>query len=191
MIAAETFFPIIKQNFTMYDEFIKREKPVKDEIVSLVQESQNSAYEGNSPLKCGLPTGKSKFAAYAARNQPHRYGLKIFADHFGGAPCFRFCSSGRSHLNPETGDGLPKRAIPTPHFHRVDNRGLLMAYQTPALSDKQQAAQIAANLQLGTHLFCQQSNVVSPNGGSVVVRLIVTEMDLSTPDPLDSAIFPL
>src|SRR5260370_40412303 len=100
MIAAETFFPIIKQNFTMYDEFIKREKPVKDEIVSLVQESQNSAYEGNSPLKCGLPTGKSKFAAYAARNQPHRYGFKNFSENFSGPPCFRFFSSWPSHLHP-------------------------------------------------------------------------------------------
>lgn len=191
MIAADTFFPIIKQNFTVYEEFLKRKKPLQDEIVSLVQASQNSAYEGDSPLQCGLPKGKSKFSAHASRNQPHRYGLKISAQYFGEAPCFRFCSSGRAHLNPETGDGLPMRAIPTPHFHRVFDSGILMAYHSDALLDKSKAAQIQSNLQLGTNLFCQESNVVSPSGGSVVVRVIATEMDLSTPDPLDGATFPL
>src|SRR5258706_267505 len=121
MIAADTFFPIIKQNFTVYEEFIKRKKPIQDEIVSLVQASQNSAHEGDSPLQCGLPKGKSKFAAHASRNQPHRYGLKIFAHYFGEAPCFRFCSSGRAHLNPETGDGLPMRARAVRACHSARN----------------------------------------------------------------------
>ena len=111
MIAADTFFPIIKQNFTVYQEFLKRSKPVEDETVSLVQAHHNSAYEGESILKCGLPKGKSKFAAYASRHQPPRYGLKIFASYFGDAPCFRFCSAGRSHFNPETGDGVEDISI--------------------------------------------------------------------------------
>jgi hypothetical protein len=189
VIAVDKFFPIVKQNFTVYEDFLKRTKPVADEIVSLVQSSENSAYEGDSHLTCGLPNGKSKFAAYASRKQPHKYGLKIFAEYFGDAPCFRFCSRGRSHVNPEIGDGLSKRAIPTPHFHRVDSDGNLVAYQSAALQSEQ-AAQITANLQLGTNLFCQESNVVSPSGGFVVVKLIATEMDLSTPDPLDGATFP-
>ena len=192
MIAVEKFFPIVKEKFTVYEEFLKRKKSVQDETVSLLQQSEESAYEGQSALTCGLPRGSSKFAAHASRKQPHKYGLKIFAEYFGDSPCFRFCSAGRSHFNPETGNGLSTRAIPTPHFHKVDSGGILVAYQPAALHDKQEAAQIAANLQLGTNLFCQESNVVSPSGGSVVVKLITTEMDLSTPtpDPLNGAIFP-
>jgi hypothetical protein len=162
-----------------------------DDTVSLVQESQNSAYQGHSALKCGLPSGASRFAAHASRKQPPKYGLKIFAKYFGDSPCFRFCSAGRAHFNPETGNGLPARAVPTPHFHKVDKNGILVAYQSAALHDKQEATQIAANLQLRTNLFCQESNVVTPSGGFVVVKLIATELDLSTPDPLDGATFPL
>ena len=84
MIAADRFFPIIKQDFPAYEQFLKRNKPTEDEIVQLVQESESSAYEGGSELECGLPNGKSKFSAYASRNQPHKYGLKIFAPYYWG-----------------------------------------------------------------------------------------------------------
>jgi hypothetical protein len=154
----------VKQNFAMYEAFLQRIKPVRDAIISLIQGSEHSAYEGSSILTCGLPRGESKFEAYASRTQPHKYGLKILAEYFGDAPCFRFCSGGRSHFNPETGDGLPRRAVPAPHFHRVDSNGILVAYQPAALLSEQ-AAQIATNLQLGTNLFCQESNIVSPSGG--------------------------
>ena len=152
MIAIEKFFPIIKQNFAVYEEFLKRTKSVRAAIVSLVQASENSGYEGEAPLDCDLE-GNSKFTAHASRNQPRKYGLKLFAEYFGNPPCFRFCSAGRSHLNPETGNGLPARAVPTPHFHWVDKNGILVAYQSVALLDKKQAAEISFPFANPAHLW--------------------------------------
>lgn len=120
-----------------------------------------------------------------------KYELKIFANEFGdGRPCFRFCSRGGPHTNQETGDGLPARVVPTPHFHSVDKHGILQAYQTPLLENLEEAAKIARNPQLGTNHFCQVANLFSPSGGSVVLKIIAAELDLSRDDPLDGANLP-
>jgi 3-methyl-2-oxobutanoate hydroxymethyltransferase len=39
-----------------------------------------------------------------------KYGLKLFAKYFGEQACFRFDSSGHTHMNEETGSGLVARA---------------------------------------------------------------------------------
>jgi hypothetical protein len=88
------------------------------------------------------------------------------------------------------GDGFPARTIPTPHFHRVDSRGILMAYQPAPLLDPEECGKIVSNPQLGANLFCLEANLFSPNGGFVVVKSIAAELDLSTPDPLDGETFP-
>jgi len=119
-----------------------------------------------------------------------KYGLKLFAAYFSEKPCFRFCSRGSPHVNEERGDGLPARAVPTPHFHRVDSGGILYAYQSDPLLNPVERDEILCNPQLGANLFCQETNLFSPNGGFVEVKIMATEFDLSTGDPLNGATFP-
>ena len=122
-----------------------------------------------------------------------KYGFRVFAKYFHEKPVFRFCSRGLTHVNPETGDGLPARAIPTPHFHRVDCDGILIAYQSPPLLNPAECDLIVSDPQLGANLFCQEGNFCSPSGGFVVIKTFAAELDLSnieSVDPLDGATFP-
>ena len=45
-------------------------------------------------------------------------------------PCYRFESDGGTHRNPsEEGITLKQRQIPTPHFHRYNEKGENIAYK--------------------------------------------------------------
>lgn len=190
MLCAETYFPKVKQEHSFYQAFESASKITDDHPVILTQESPKVEFKGESEVQFGWNGFDCQFIATRSPKSRMKYGLKIRADYFGEKPCFRFCSRGAPHMNEETGQGLAARLIPTPHFHRIDNRGILYAYQKPPLVDPVESSKIINDPQLGTNLFCQETNLFSPNGSFVVVKIIATELDLSTGDPLDGATFP-
>jgi len=183
------FFPKIQKDFAVYKKFLKRKKQLESDTLLLVQETTKRRCLGNSKVDHGLPSGECKLEGSISIENQKRYSLRIFATHFGANPCFRFCSWGRSHVNRESGKGLPKRVIPTPHFHHVDKHGNMVAY-LGKLTDPREGEKVRKDYQLGANLFCQESSLVSPNGKFVVVKLNTTELGLSIDDPLGSANFP-
>lgn len=59
------------------------------------------------------------------------FKFKLFCKDFMNAPCYRFDSDGRSHVN-RTDDThtLPQRIVSTPHYHRFNEAGVEIAYKT-------------------------------------------------------------
>ena len=191
MICAEIYFPRVEQDFDAYEAFRIRQKTVSAETVLLTQESANVECKGTAVVDAALPSGSCEFIAVRSPKKHMKYSFKIRAEHFDAKPCLRFCSRAHVHVNEETGVGLPGRAVPTPHFHRVDSRGIIFAYKNSALEDTEESDKIVGDPQLGANLFCQETNLVSPSGGTVALKIMTAELLLSSNDPLDGATFPL
>jgi hypothetical protein len=177
-------FPSIKKDFKSYTRFLKRKKPLESGIITFAQEQYKRLYSGNSKI----PSESGRLHGTVAMDDHKNYTLRIFTTLFEPGPCFRFCSSGRVHINQYGDKKLKEFPVTTPHFHKVDKRGVMVAYKGP-LSDPKIEAQ-TKNYQFGLNLFCQESKVVSPNGSSVAIQLTAAEMDLSTDDPLGDINFP-
>ena len=190
MICAEILFPKIGRAFSVFETFMAQSKIASAAPLILTQPTPKVEYRGNTPIQIGWSNFHCEFVATRSPKTRMKYALKIFANQFDEKPCFRFCSSAHTHINHETGDGLPGRSIPTPHFHTVDNDGILRAFQTPPLEDPVESVKISSDPQLGTNHFCQVANLFSPSGGSIVLQFFAAEFDLSTADPLDGATFP-
>ena len=190
MICAEINFPRVARQLAVFEAFAAASKIVEIHPVVLTRDSTKVEYVGKAEVGLGWAGFPCRFEATRSPKVNMKYGLKLFAKYFDEKACFRFDSAGPTHMNEETGGGLVARMVPTPHFHRVDNNGILYAYQTAPLLDTAERAKIISSPQLGANLFCQEANLFSPNGGFVVVKIMATELDLSTGDPLDGATFP-
>jgi hypothetical protein len=193
MICAEISFPKVQQEFAFYAAFLAAMKVVDVCPVVLVQPNPKLEFIGNSSISFGWAGFHCVFEAVKSNKAVIKFGFRIFAKYFHKKPCFRFCSGGPAHINPEIGQGLAARMIPTPHFHRVKSDGILWAYQTPPLLDTAECDRIVSDPQLGANLFCQEGNLCSPSGGFVVIKTFAAELIMSSPnnvDPLDGATFP-
>lgn len=153
MIASNYEFPVVRDNYGKYSAFLASSKRLTVDRLTLFRENEKLEFIGRCAVESDIVDG----CAFEGARSPAavlKFGLKIFVPEFGSPPVFRFCSRGLTHMNPESGSGLPARAVPTPHFHKVDADGILRAYQTPPLLDPVESDQIISDLQLGTNLFC-------------------------------------
>jgi len=166
------------------------EKTTTTDPVALRQSLPQPEHVGRSDILHTVSQHVCFLEAEIADRETLKYSLKIFAPSFGGMLCLRLDSRGGDHINKETGDGLPSRIVPTPHFHKVDKDGWMRAYHTDELRDPRIAEAIASNVALGTNLFCQEVNLVSPSGSTVVLQHIPTELPLSSTGAMDSVSFP-
>jgi hypothetical protein len=191
MIAAQIDYPKIGQSYSVYQAFVAQNKTTDSDPVFLRQPKPKVDYSGSTAVQMGWSYFPCEFEATRSPKALMKYGLRLFASKLDDKPCFRFCSRGHIHINEEMGAGLAARAIPTPHFHRIDSRGILEAYQTPPLADPEECDRIMRDPQRGTNYFCQETNLFSQNGKPILLKIIVSEwFDLSTSDPLRGATFP-
>lgn len=193
MICAEISFQKVEKEFGCYEAFMGATKIVETSPLVLVQPNPKLEFIGNSMVSFGWAGFHCVFEGAKSPKAVTKYAYKVFAKYFHDRPCFRFDSGGPSHMNPETGSGLPSRKVPTPHFHRVDCNGILMAYQTPPLLNPEERDRIVSDPQKGANLFCQEGNLCSQNGGFVEIKTFAAELNLvnsKSIDPLAGATFP-
>ena len=184
------YYPKIGQSFAMYEAFRAQKKTATSCPVELRQPKSDKEYIGRSPVQTTWEQFHCEFEATKSPKVLMKYNLKLFANDFDSKPCFRFKSRGSYHFNTEVGGGLCKRPVECPHFYRVDNRGILEAYRTPAMDDPAESARVVNDPQVGADHFCKEANLFSPTGGSIVLNIIVDGLGFLTTDPLADATFP-
>lgn len=180
----EEFFPSVRDNFPRYESFFQTVKPFPHSEVEL----QLSSCQKKSTLnpRLALAIGGFDFSLHAELIlKGYKYAYKIFCSDFGSAPFFRFDSTGRAHFNEENGGGLTNRAVPTPHYHKVDNDGIMRAYQSDDL--KNHADDIISDLEKGGNMFLNEANITSDE--SVIFRAERPELFVTSPDPLNGVTF--
>ena len=86
------------------------------------------------------------------------FRFRLFCDNFMKRPCYRFESDGPAHEAPPADDRpLPKRSVPTPHFHRYDEEGRNVPYRTDELVSGEE--EFLRDVQRAFVLFCKEENI--------------------------------
>ena len=184
------FFPLVNAEFSEYERVRKTSKATAVDPIDLELRKDKSSHIGRTAVLHSVATRDCFLEGEISERDLLKYTLKIFVPSFGSPPCLRIDSRGNDHLNHETGDGLPSRPVPAPHFHKVDSDGWLRAYLTDELRDPKIAEAVAKDIALGTNLFCQEVNLVSPSGSAVVLQKVTAALPLSNTGAMDAVQFP-
>lgn len=116
------------------------------------------------------------------------FRFRLFCDSFMKRPCYRFESDGSAHENPTSDDcPLPKRSVPTPHFHFYNKRGKCVAYRTEELISSEE--KILADVQRALFLFCKEENISLQESPRLVYEQSIFEQNAFA-DPLEGVTFP-
>ncbi len=96
---------------------------------------------------------------------------------------------GNAHCNPEDGSGLSKRQVLTPHFHRINDAGVEVAYRSDLLNRPSDANRIVDDCTLGLEHFCQEARLACSQQAYPDLIIKQGVMDLSSDDPLNGVSF--
>lgn len=184
------YFPAVKQDYPIFRKFMLETKVASISPMLLKDDRRRPEYIAQSPVELGWQGFPCRVDALHSKRRKGKYAFKLSAFHFSPEPVFRFDSHGSTHMNEEAGDGLPFRAVTTPHFHRIEPNGVMIAYKTPELESGDECERILRSPQLGMKYFCAQTNVCAQNGFPIQLQIDTNELDLSSEDPLVEAEFP-
>ena len=179
----------IHEHFEMYRKFISDEKLLESDRVILREHKTRNNRQGGVGVVYSEIDGGKRFEAEISYGDRRKYKLRIFADRFGNAPCFRFDSFGRAHCNPEEGFGLLARQVLTPHFHRFNDHGDEIAFHSGLLKNPKEADKIINDPALGVQHFCQEANLKCDKKAYPELVVHQGEMDLSIDDRLNGVSF--
>jgi hypothetical protein len=175
----------IKDNFANYLRFLSDSKSTEHGQIKLSRSGAKKNFVGRSAVIYAALEGEKAFEAEISVEDNSHYFFRLFAYWFDSGPCLRFDSKGRSHCNPENGEGLRKRQVLTPHFHRFDEKEKVeIAYKTPKLRGAD-CHLIVGDYRRGLEHFCQEARLCYGHTGQPVLEIIEAELDLSSEDPLN------
>ena len=148
---------IIKNNFEHYQEIGSAKKRLTDSVI-FIEPRQNHITRDHGEVileSCVSETLKLEVEASNLSSQDFKF--KIFDRSFMPTPCYRFDSDGEAHNN--LGDiPLKERQITTPHFHKFDREGNLLAYKTELLKEQENA--VLLDQKLAFAIFAEEENIV-------------------------------
>ena len=185
----------IKDAFVAYSRFVKEPKALEHKKIkatkppAVVAGVKRNNVLGASGINYEGVHGRKWFGVEISLEDRHKYHLRIYADVFGDGPCFRFDSKGRAHSNPETGTGLRNRQVRTPHFHKFNEEGVEIAFQTATLREESESSRIVSDYKFGLEHFCQEARLTCNDGTHPLLELEAGEFDLSSGDPLNGVPF--
>jgi len=132
-------------------------------------------FAGRTAVVYAAIQGDKAFEVEISITDKSHYYFRLFAYWFDSGPCLRFDSKGRSHCNPENGEGLRQRQVPTPHFHKFDEKEKVeIAYKTPKLRGVD-CDLIVSDYKLGLEHFCQEASLGSDHTGHPVLEIEQTQ----------------
>lgn len=183
----DVHFPNVKIDWDSYDSFVGALKVTSEEKIDVSSPSERVDCKGATDVNV-IGFEKALFEVVVSTKRNLKYGLRILSLQFDEKPCLRFCSRGQTHMNPDDGSGIASRSVPTPHFHKVNSSGILIAYQTPDLVQSNTKDKITSNLQAGIDRFCQEINLSTQSGHPL--RAVAGFLSFQNVDPLENASFP-
>ncbi len=150
---------IVIDNYDRYSKIKTAKKRMTREVISFGQSPTNTQEQNGDAEICFDEPGeicRLNVTLNVERTKTFRF--RLFCDTLMESPCYRFDSDGGCHENPSSPDcPLPKRSVPTPHFHRYDEKGQNIAYRTEALDSTEPA--ILCDVNKAFVLFCEEENI--------------------------------
>lgn len=148
---------IIKNNFEHYQDIGSAEKRLTDSVI-FIEPRQNHVTRDQGEVALESYISETlKLEVEVSNVSAQDFKFKVFDRSFMSTPCYRFDSDGEAHNN--LGDiPLRERQITTPHFHKFDKNGNLIAYKTAHL--KEQEDTVLSDQKLAFAIFAEEENIV-------------------------------
>lgn len=171
-----------------YNLFIDSNKQVDMPFcVNKLDRNHVTALKGVALLNASKPLGNTVLECEMRERSEYNYSFKILSDAINTRLLFRMDEGDGSHWNRHLLVPVDQQQVPTPHFHKVGDDGIMYAYSTETL--KQQPAPL--NIYDGFTAFCKESHINQDN-----IQLIIHEEGTlplefaSEADPLIGIQFP-
>jgi hypothetical protein len=178
----------IKDNFADYSRFLSQSKTTEHNRIKMVRGGPRKNLMGRTSVMYASISGDKALEAEISVEDQRCYHFRLFAFWFDEGPCFRFDSKGRGHCNPENGQGLRKRQILAPHFHKFDEKeNVEIAYPYTYIRGEDSLS--VADYNIGLEHFCQEARLSCNPTGSPVLEIIQGELALSSEDPQNGVSF--
>ena len=150
---------MIRKDYTRYHNFINSRKEVKSPfVVEMVRKEHPSSLCATENLVCELPYGNAELYSEIKKANTSNYSISIKSDIIDSRILMRYDSDGATHKNNVDYIPLEEQSVPTPHFHKFDEQGNLLAYQTDKLKNEREANALK-NIEFGFAYFCQNSYI--------------------------------
>lgn len=153
------FEAIIKENFTNYEAYLASRKVVASPfVVSEAKTNHPSSIYAETPMTSTHLFGEVDLSCEVNNTNMSDFSLRILSTIIPSKVIYRYDSDGPEHKNKVDYIPLPQQSVPTPHYHRFDSQGYLLAYQTEDMKDNSQISNWK-DIEKVFDYFCQSGNI--------------------------------
>ncbi len=172
----------IKIHFDKYEILMEGEKNCEMKIIILDEIKKNHTDTRLKSVKVAHPTIAMEvdLLVESKIDDKRNFKFKLRAKDLTGEPFFRFDSDGVSHLNKIPLIPLNELKVDTPHFHKFDNEGRNIAYQTDALKDTNTREILLNDATLCMAHYCDESKTFYNTEYIEIQQTPASELDLDT-----------
>ena len=178
----------VRENYPRYQSIGNRVKTLAPGNIML-HEKQNHArcQVGDAVLTFDGNDERGRLCVFLNVEKTQCFEFKIFCDDFMPEPCYRFESDGSSHTNPASANlTLRDRRVHTPHFHKYDQDGRVIAYKTDVLASNEKA--LVEDYQKAIRHFFDEERVQAESGTQILPETLPLGVN-DLEDPLEGVEF--
>ncbi|MCM0666401.1 hypothetical protein [Flavobacterium tyrosinilyticum] len=172
----------IQTHFEKYEKLLGGEKNCEKKIIVLDEIKNNHSDTRLKSAKVEHPTIKMdmELLIESKVHDKRSFKFKLRAKDLTVEPFFRFDSDGVSHLNKIPLTPLNELKIDTPHFHKFDNEGRNIAYQTDSLKNPTTREILLNDVSLCMAHYCDESKTYYNSEYIEIKQTPTSELDLDT-----------
>lgn len=149
----------IRKDYIGYSRFINSKKEIASPfVIEMLRKEHPSSLCATENLVCEVPYGNAELYSEVKKGNTSNHSISIKSDIIDSRILMRYDSDGATHKNSVDYIPLEEQSVPTPHFHKFDEQGNLLAYQTDKLKNEKEVNALN-NIEFGFAYFCQNSNI--------------------------------
>lgn len=127
----------IKDNYSFYRNLLEERKSIFSEVIEVKSLLNKKLFEENIPVKHPEVVDDMILIVDVSVNNYKYFRFKLRYKEYVDKPLFRFDSDGVTHWNYVDGIPLTEQQVKTPHFHKFNEDGIEVAYQTIQLKNEE------------------------------------------------------
>lgn len=148
----------IKNNYPYYKTLIIEKKQIENSVIEVGEPGNNKkTYEAICNLNHTSIKDNMELIVNIRINNHNYHQFKLKYKDYIPSPFFRFDSDGGTHRNKIPGTPIEEQVVLTPHFHKYNEDGIEIAYQTEQLKDPVQVEALK-DINLSVAHFFHESN---------------------------------
>lgn len=124
-----------------------------------VAPNHKSSLRGSAPLLAKAPIGNTSLDCEMRNRSEFDYSLNILSDAIKNRVLFRMDEGDGTHRNRHLPIPVDQQQVTTPHFHKVGDDGIMLAYRT----DNLESLGKPLNIQVGFKAFCEECHINQEN----------------------------